>query len=149
MNRNARKDNAMDQPRLFAGIFTENYWASAAVIDPEGKTILSARYRYDFPQEDLPEIFDHLSHFADLRAATVRFAVADRTRAPLPLPPDEPLRRDILWVPYHQLDHVNLVRISHTPDTQHDWAKLLALLAALRFAQGSPPPEMSLQQQVA
>ena len=139
----------MDHTRLFAGIFTENYWASAAVIDPDGRTILSAQYRYDFPQEDLPEIFDHLSHFADLRAATVRFAVADRTSAPLPLPPDEPLRQDIFWVPHHHLDHVNLVRISHTPDTQHDWAKLLALLAALRFAQLIPLPETSLQKQAA
>lgn len=124
----------MEEKNLFAGIFIENATALAAVVSPPGKPILCGQYRYASPSNDLPEIIGHLTHFADLQEACLRMALAQRWDDPLPLQHLSHLNDEIIRVTHRDLAQIGLARFSYESETLYDKAKLLALLAALRYA---------------
>ena len=126
----------MRRKHLFAGIFIEKSNAFAAVIDPQGKAILCGQYQYTFPEEDLQEIIDHLSHLADMQLACLHIAMAQRWDEPtLPMDIITPDSTELLCLNHRILEQTGLARFSWQPDTCHyDKAKLLALLRALRYA---------------
>ena len=125
----------MPTQHLFGGIIVRNHYLYAALIDQQGRALLSCQYGFGFLEDDLPDICDHLAQFAQLHSATLHVGLCDMSNLENPLDPSDPDYAHITCFPRHILYSTDLPRESSFDKDIYADAKVLAVLCCLKLAQ--------------